>query len=151
MFGSIGADLSNPDFGSFICVLHPRYERSAVAEADHVHAAAGFAVVNLYGFWKRFAAIRRERHMEYLISQDYRDSHRAAIERQRVSGNSPIVGRTIELEGLRKDGSSFPIELSLASWTAAEGTFFTGIIRDITERKDAAKSGRTPFSGRRSA
>jgi PAS domain S-box-containing protein len=89
--------------------------------------------------------------MEYLMPQGYRDWHRVAIERQRLSGNSPIVGRTIELEGLRKDGSSFPIELSLASWTAAEGTFFTGIIRDITERKAAVKARRTPVSGRRSA
>jgi hypothetical protein len=37
--------------------------------------------------------------------------------------------------GLRKDSSEFPIELSLAIWKTNEGTFFTGIVRDITERK----------------
>jgi len=73
--------------------------------------------------------------IEVLMPESYRDQHRAGFERYRAGGRSQLVGRTIELEGLRKDGSIFPIELSLASWTSSDGTFFTGIIRDITERR----------------
>ncbi|MGH7791525.1 MAG: sensor histidine kinase, partial [Thermodesulfobacteriota bacterium] len=46
-----------------------------------------------------------------------------------------VVGKTVELVGRRKNGSEFPVELSLASWKTGEGNFFTGILRDITERK----------------
>src|SRR5438105_3161129 len=73
--------------------------------------------------------------LEVLMPESYRDRHRAGFERFRVGGRSQIIGKTIELEGLRKDGTIFPMELSLASWTSGDGTFFTGIVRDITERK----------------
>jgi len=72
---------------------------------------------------------------ESLMPEVYREDHRAGFERFRVTGRSQLVGTTIELEGLRKDGSVLPIELSLASWTSNEGTYFTAIIRDISERK----------------
>ena len=48
-----------------------------------------------------------------------------------------MVGRIIEAIGARKDGSEFPMEHSFAVWKTREGTFFTGIIRDITVRKQA--------------
>jgi two-component system NtrC family sensor kinase len=39
------------------------------------------------------------------------------------------------MEGLRKDGSEFPLELSLAQWETEEGRFYTGILHDISERR----------------
>ena len=73
--------------------------------------------------------------IELLVPEAYRETHRIGFERHRVTGRSQLVGKTIELEGMKKDNSIFPIELSLASWTSGEGTYFTAIIRDITERK----------------
>lgn len=75
--------------------------------------------------------------LELLMPEQYREAHRRGFERFRVGGKSQMVGKTVELEGLRKDGAVFPLELSLASWRTEEGTFFTGIVRDITERKRA--------------
>jgi signal transduction histidine kinase len=69
------------------------------------------------------------------MPEPYRETHRAGLERFRVTGRSSLVGNRIQLEGLGKDGAIFPIELSLGSWRSNEGTYFTGIIRDITERK----------------
>ena len=45
-----------------------------------------------------------------------------------------------KLIALHRDGSEFPIELSLATWGTREGIFFTGIIRDVTERKKAEEA-----------
>src|ERR1051326_5704518 len=75
--------------------------------------------------------------LESLMPEAYRLKHRAGFERFRTTGRSQLVGKTAELEGLRRDGTVFPLELSLASWRSNEGIYFTGIIRDITERKHA--------------
>ena len=72
-----------------------------------------------------------------LIPERYRDAYQRGLERIRSAEKSDIIGKTIELHGLRKDGSEFPLELSVATWQADEHTFYTGIIRDVTERKRA--------------
>ncbi|MHC4787076.1 MAG: PAS domain-containing protein, partial [Planctomycetota bacterium] len=54
---------------------------------------------------------------------------------QPEAGLGKLIGRTTEQIGRRKDGTEFPLELSLASWQTSEGVFFTGIIRDTTERR----------------
>src|SRR5207247_2104419 len=70
-----------------------------------------------------------------LMPERYRDAHRKGLERFLSTGETRVIGKTVELGGLRKDGTEFPLELSLSNWTAKGGPFFTAIIRDITERK----------------
>jgi PAS domain S-box-containing protein len=71
-----------------------------------------------------------------IMPERFHEAHRKGMERILTTGKSKIVGKTIELAGLRKDGGEFPLELSLASWKTGEEVFFTAIIRDVTERKD---------------
>lgn len=67
----------------------------------------------------------------------YREAHQRGLERVILTGESRMLGRPVELCGLRKDGTEFPLELSLAVWKTTEHMCFGGIIRDITERKRA--------------
>ncbi len=70
-----------------------------------------------------------------LMPERYRESHRAGLERLGSTGVARVIGRAIEVTGLRRDGSEVPLELSLAGWTTKQGTFYSGIARDVTERK----------------
>jgi len=72
-----------------------------------------------------------------LMPQRFRSRHLEGMQRVLSGGERYAIGRTLELTGQRKDASEFPLELSLAAWTLAEGQFFTGIIRDLSERKAA--------------
>jgi PAS domain S-box-containing protein len=60
------------------------------------------------------------------------------IMRSMASGPAGLAsGRPIELQGLKKDGSVFPMELSLGSWKSGEEASYAAIIRDVTEAREA--------------
>lgn len=77
------------------------------------------------------------RSLTLLMPERYREAHQRGLERLQVSGERRAKARTVELEGMRKDGSVFPLELSLSAWATREGQFVGGILRDITLRKEA--------------
>lgn len=72
-----------------------------------------------------------------VIPERFRDGHSTGIERVGAGGERHVIGHTVELAGLHRDGREFPMELSLATWEADDRRFYSGIIRDITERKKA--------------
>lgn len=72
-----------------------------------------------------------------IIPTRYRDAHNLGMERIRSTGESHIIGTIQEFSGLRKDGGEFPLELSFARWKTGAETFYTSIMRDVTERKRA--------------
>lgn len=72
-----------------------------------------------------------------IIPDEFRESHEHGIERVSSGGPHHVIGRTVELAGLHKDGRMLPIELSLSTWLVEGERFYSGIIRDISERKFA--------------
>ncbi len=75
-----------------------------------------------------------------IIPERHHVAHDAGIRRLNMNKEPRVAGKTIELSALREDGSEFPIELSLGSWTIGERHYFSGIIRNITDRKQAEKA-----------
>ena len=70
-----------------------------------------------------------------LMPERYRDLCVAGLHRYLRTGEARVVGGTTELVGLHKDGSEFPIEMSLGETHEDGERLFTSVIRDITERK----------------
>ena len=71
--------------------------------------------------------------VKMLIAEADRARYASALPQPKA--DDLTFGSTIELTGVRKDGLSFPAELSLAALHGAEGTAFTAVVRDVTERK----------------
>jgi PAS domain S-box-containing protein len=77
---------------------------------------------------------------EILAPVEFHAQHRKCFSTFRKTGSGAAVGKTVELAALRKNGERFPIELSLAAKKRGQGWGAVGIIRDITERKQAMEA-----------
>jgi len=77
------------------------------------------------------------RECRLLMPEEYRQAHLEGLSQAVSTGRTKLVGKPLEMKGLRKDGTIFPLELSLAKWETRDDVFFTGVIRDISLRKQA--------------
>jgi two-component system sensor kinase FixL len=71
-----------------------------------------------------------------LMPSPYREEHDAYIERYRETGQRRVIGTGHVVAAQRKDGSTFPMELTVGEIWSAGQLFFTGFIRDLTERRE---------------
>lgn len=77
------------------------------------------------------------RNVNMLMPEPYRSAHDGYLDRYHRTGERRILGIGREVEGLRKDGSTFPLDLSVGEWHVGRRRMYTGIMRDITARKAA--------------
>ena len=75
------------------------------------------------------------RPLSLIMPERFRARHDEGLRRHQATGEARVIGQTVELLGLHKDGREFPVELSLSTWETKEGRFYTGIVRDITARR----------------
>ena len=77
------------------------------------------------------------RNVKILMPAPYRDSHDAYLGRYLTTGEKRIIGIGRVVVGERKDGSTFPMELAVGEMISGKTRYFTGFIRDLTERQQA--------------
>jgi PAS domain S-box-containing protein len=74
-------------------------------------------------------------NVKLLMPAPYQDEHDGYLARYQATGEKKIIGIGREVVGLRKDGTKFPLDLSVAEARLGEWRSFVGIIRDLSERK----------------
>jgi two-component system sensor kinase FixL len=74
-------------------------------------------------------------NVKVLMPSPYRENHDGFLERYRATGERRIIGIGRVVVGQRKDGSTFPMELAVGEMQSGDRRFFTGFIRDLTERQ----------------
>lgn len=77
---------------------------------------------------------------ELIVPPHLREQHAQGIARYLATGERRVLGRRIEIEGQRADGSVFPVELAIAEVRLADRRLFTAYLRDITERRRAEQA-----------
>jgi len=75
------------------------------------------------------------KNIKMLMPSPYRENHDGYLDRYQRTGERRIIGIGRVVVGERKDGSTFPMELSVGEMNSANRRFFTGFIRDLTERQ----------------
>ena len=111
----------------------------AIISADHEGNIVSWnnAATRILGYTSEETIGQR---LEIIIPQRFHEPHRKGMQRVTAGGESRAIGKTVELFARTKAGTEIPIELSLASWTVREEIYYTGIIRDIRERKQAEEA-----------
>ncbi len=77
------------------------------------------------------------RNVSMLMPQPYKAEHDAYLHRYLDTGEKRIIGIGRIVVGERKDGSVFPLELAVGELHSTRGRYFTGFVRDLTERQEA--------------
>lgn len=79
------------------------------------------------------------RNVSILMPAAYREHHDGYLTRYLTTGERRIIGIGRIVVGERKDGSTFPMELSVGEARSAQRRFFTGFVRDLTDRQQTQK------------
>ena len=75
--------------------------------------------------------------LHFLMPEKYRGAHSAGMKRYLRTGVERVLGKRLELEGLKNNGSTFPLEIRITETRSGQSLLFTAAVRDITERKRA--------------
>ena len=95
------------------------------------------AAEKMFGY-KADELIGKDVHV--LMPEPHRSRHTSYVDKYIETGQSSIMGTSRDVFALRKDGSEFPIQLAASEVIVDGNRCFAGIIRDVTEQKEAAES-----------
>lgn len=118
--------------GLLKAVVNTAVDGIITIDEDGTILTANPAVSRIFGYAEEELA---GRNVTILMPTPYREEHDGYLRHYLRTGEKRIIGIGREVQGRRKDGSVFPLELGVSETQTDEGLIFTGILRDISERK----------------
>ncbi len=114
-------------------IIENAYEAFVGMDERGVITAWNAQAETIFG-WSRAEALGRT-VAETIIPPQHRERHLSGLAHFRATGEGPVLGKRIEMTALRRDGSEFPVELSISPLKTGGAWTFHAFIADISERK----------------
>lgn len=116
-------------------ILDTVLDATVVSTRDGTIVSFNAAAVRQFGYSEDEVV---GQNLRVLMPEPYRREHDGYIARYLDTGEKRIIGVDRVVVGRRKDGSTFPMKLAVGEMHSGGQTFFTGFIRDLTEREETA-------------
>lgn len=116
-------------------ILDTVLDATIVSEQDGTIVSFNAAAVRQFGFSEAEVV---GQNLRMLMPQPYRQEHDGYLQRYLTTGEKRIIGVDRVVVGQRKDGSTFPMKLAVGEMRKGGKRFFTGFVRDLTEREESA-------------
>ncbi|MGN7611785.1 ATP-binding protein [Magnetococcales bacterium HHB-1] len=138
-------------FPLYFLLYRPAYQVSQKLEISErqfrsitQHASEAIVVIDHHGIikfsnpytWKMFGLSKDEmieKPITILMPESLREPHKIALKQAMKTENFKLLGKQVSLTGLRKNGTEFPLELSISTWKKKDVRYFSGIIKDMTQ------------------
>ncbi|MEO8633312.1 MAG: EAL domain-containing protein [Chloroflexota bacterium] len=114
-------------------MLHAALDAHIVMDASGKITEWNAPAEAMFG-WRRDEVVGKEL-ADTIVPPAFRDGHRKGLSHYLKTGAGPILNRRVELEAMRKNGLTFPVELTVAPIGTASGPAFSAFLRDISERR----------------
>ena len=117
-------------------ILETTVDGIITIDADGIIESFNPAAEDIFGYEE---AEVMGKNVKVLMPPPYREEHDTYLENYHETGRRNIIGIGREVRGRRKDGSTFPMDLAVSEVDLGDRTIFTGIVRDISERRRLEK------------
>ena len=125
-------------------ILHTAVDAIVTIEASGAIESVNPAAERMFGYGRGELT---GRNVSMLMPAPWREEHDRYIARYLRTGEARIIGIGREIEAQRKDGSVFPVDLAVSEVRLPGRRLFTGIIRDLTERREMEERARLRLEG----
>jgi PAS domain S-box-containing protein len=124
-WGSLHAGLQSVLDTALDAVVVMDVEGRVAGWNDHAAQAFGWSAPEALG----------QKLSELIIPPQFREAHEGGLSRFLQTGDGPVLDRRIEVSAIRRDGTEFPVELSVTASDQFGKSLFVGFLRDISERQ----------------